>query len=96
MTMQSSETDELEELYTLVNDVFEINIGEHPARSREEAKERLLKSGEAIQAYIDKHYLSKQRVVEAFKLLEHGHGGGNWRRLVIQAREALGLEEKPE
>lgn len=47
------------------------------------------------QAILDR-YISKQRVVEAFKLLEHGHGGGNWRRLVIQAREALGLEEKPE
>lgn len=48
-----------------------------------------------IRAGILKYYLSKQEVREALDQLEaQGHGGGDWRRLVIQLRQKLGLEDK--
>lgn len=43
---------------------------------------------------IDRSFISKEAVEAAFELLDKGHGGGNYRRLITQAREALGLGEE--
>lgn len=91
MTQQNNPThaepdEELEEiLFKVWNDgksePYEIREGLH-RNTIEEAKTELL-------AY----FTARERQILQ-KLLDNGHGGGNWRRLIIQELDTLGLQEE--
>lgn len=90
--MQSSETDELDRIIEDYKDPSELGLSDYGLK-------------QAIQAYIDRNYISKQRVVEELgtndelrrDMLPHVY---SWLKAKNQLRDhvkkALGLAEKPE